>query len=41
MYEKFCHTQCELIDHHVTSAHDEATLAIFEFIEGWYNGIAA
>ena len=38
MCESFFATlECELIDRSTFRSHAEAKLAIFEFIEGWYN----
>ena len=38
MAESFFATlECELLDRHTFRTHAEARLAIFEFIEGWYN----
>jgi putative transposase len=38
MCESFFATlECELIDRHTFRTHAEAKLAVFEFIEGWYN----
>jgi len=38
MCESFFATlECELIDRTTFRTHAEAKLAIFEFIEGWYN----
>ena len=38
MCESFFATlECELIDRHAFQTHGEARLAIFDFIEGWYN----
>lgn len=38
MAESFFATlECELIDRHTFRTHAEARMAIFEFIEGWYN----
>jgi putative transposase len=33
----FATLECELIDRRSWRTHHEARLAIFEFIEGWYN----
>ena len=36
--ESFCATlECELLDRHTFQTQTEARLAVFEFIEGWYN----
>ena len=38
MCESFFATlECELIDRTIFRTHDEARMAIFEYIEGWYN----
>jgi putative transposase len=38
MCESFNATlECELLDKHRFRTHKEAELAIFDFIEGWYN----
>ena len=33
----FATLECELLDRHRFRIHVEARLAIFDFIEGWYN----
>jgi len=33
----FATLECELIDRHSFHSQSEARLAIFQFIEGWYN----
>jgi putative transposase len=33
----FATLECELLDRSSSRTHSEARLAIFEFIEGWYN----
>ena len=38
MCESFFATlECELVDRHTFRSHADARLAIFNFIEGWYN----
>jgi putative transposase len=38
MCESFFATlECELLDHHRFRNHSEARMAVFDFIEGWYN----
>ena len=36
----FATLECELLDRHRFRIHVEARLAIFDFIEGWYNRAA-
>ena len=33
----FATLECELLDRHIFRTQAEARLAVFEFIEGWYN----
>jgi putative transposase len=33
----FASLECELLDRYTFRSHDEARLAVFQFIEGWYN----
>jgi putative transposase len=33
----FASLECELLDRHIFRTRDEARLAVFEYIEGWYN----
>ncbi len=38
MCESFFATlECEVLDRRRFRSHDEASMAVFEFIEGWYN----
>jgi putative transposase len=33
----FASLECELIDRRVFKTHAEARMAVFQYIEGWYN----